>query len=145
MRVHPGFTLIELVTVLAVLSIFAAVSVPSAARARATVNGAAGARRLALVLRSVQAEAQGGGHPVRVQVAGDGDYVVTDQTSGVVTKGSLGVRVSSTYPDGALEFSARGWAGLPGASSPRAGHFDVAGRTGSRSVIVQLAGCVRCP
>jgi hypothetical protein len=58
--------------------------------------------------------------------------------------GRLGVAVTSTYAGGALEFTERGWAGLPGASSPRAGNFSIAGATSARTVVVQLSGCVRC-
>ena len=71
-----------------------------------------------------------------------GDYTVTGAHGAVVMTGGLGADVSSTYPGGALEFGPRGWAGLPGSSSPRAGHFSVAGS--SRTVVVQLSGCVRC-
>jgi type II secretory pathway pseudopilin PulG len=132
----------ELVTVLAVLAVLAAVVVPGAAKARSAVSAAQAARRLALVLRAAQAQAQCTGDRVRVEVGAGGDYRVAGASGALLTQGSLGAGVSSTYPAGALEFTARGWAGLPGASSPRAGHFSIAGT--AHTVVVQLSGCVRC-
>lgn len=143
MQAERGTTMFEVVTALAVIAVLAAVAVPGAARVRAGVSGAEAARRLALVLRSAQAEAQSRGGRVLVEVAGDGDYRVTAAGERLVS-GRLGAAVQSTYPGGALEFSARGWAALPGAASPRAGHFTVAGATSTRTVVVQLSGCVRC-
>ena len=58
--------------------------------------------------------------------------------------GGLGAGVTSNYPGGVIEFTERGWARLPGSSSPRAGHFSIAGASGSATVVVQLSGCVRC-
>jgi prepilin-type N-terminal cleavage/methylation domain-containing protein len=142
MRDQQGTTLLELVTVLAVVAVLAAVAVPGAAKVRSAVSGAEGARRLALVLRAAQARAQSAGGPVRVEVDSAGDFAVTDASGAVVMSGGIGAGVSSTYPGGALEFGARGWAGLPGSSSPRAGHFTIDGST--RNVVVQLSGCVRC-
>ena len=142
MRTQRGTTMLELVTVLAVVAVLAAVSVPGAAKVRSAVSGAEGARRLALVLRSAQAQAHSTGAPVRVEVSSGGDYTVTGASGAVITSGAVGANVTSTYPGGALEFGARGWAGLPGSTSPRAGHFDIAGST--RTVVVQLSGCVRC-
>ncbi len=144
MRGREGSTMVELLTVLAVAGILAAVAVPGAARVRSTVAGAEGARRLALVLRAAQAEAQSRSAPVRVEVSAGGDYAVTVSGGDLVMSGRLGARVTSTYPGGALEFTARGWACVPGASSPRAGHFDIAGAASSGAVVVQLSGCVRC-
>ena len=142
MQAQRGTTMLELVTVLAVVSVLAAVAVPGAARVRSVVSGAEGARRLALVLRTAQAQARSAGSPVRVQVSSSGDFTVTGASGAVIMSGGLGAGVSSTYPGGTLEFGARGWAGLPGASSPRAGHFSIAGC--ARTVVVQLSGCVRC-
>jgi prepilin-type N-terminal cleavage/methylation domain-containing protein len=142
MRAQRGTTMLELMTVLAVVAVLAAVAVPGAARVRAAVSGAEGARRLAVVLRAAQAQARCTGAPVRVEVDGAGAYRVTRAGGALVMTGGLGARVSSTYPGGTLEFGPRGWAGLPGAASPRAGHFSVGGS--ARTVIVQLSGCVRC-
>ena len=142
MNRERGTTMLELITVLAVVGVLVAVAVPGAASVRRKVSGAEGARRLALVLRAAQAEAQGSASPVRVEVGSRGRYVVSRRTGEVLMSGDLGCDVSTTYPAGVLEFGARGWAGLPGASSPRAGHFDVAGP--AHVVTVQLSGCVRC-
>ena len=143
MERQRGSTLFELVTVMAVVAVFAAVAVPSAAHVGSAVSGAEGARRLALVLRSAQAEAQSRSAAVRVEVGGSGSYLVTVGEECLMS-GRLGAHVTSTYPNGALEFSGRGWAGLPGSSSPRAGHFEVEGASVSHTVIIQLSGCVRC-
>jgi type II secretory pathway pseudopilin PulG len=134
--------MLELVTVFAVIAVLAAVTVPSASRARAALSAAEAAGKLALVLRSAQAQAQSSASPVLVEVSADGSYSIRTEPGQVVTSGSLGAGVSSTYPGGVLEFGERGWAGLPGSASPRAGHFEVGGS--SRTVIVQLSGCVRC-
>lgn len=143
MKRQRGTTMLEVVAAMAVVAVFAAVAVPSAARVGACVSGAEAARRLALVLRAAQAEAQSRGERVLVEVGSGGDYVVSAAGSRLAS-GALGTAVQSTYPGGALEFTARGWAGLPGSSSPRAGHFSVAGATSTRRVTVQLSGCVRC-
>jgi type II secretory pathway pseudopilin PulG len=144
MRGRAGSTLFELLTVLAVAGVLAAVAVPGAARVHSTFAGAEGARRLALVLRAAQAEAQSRSGPVRVEVGAGGDYTVTGDSGDLVASGRLGTRVTSTYPGGVLEFTARGWARIPGSSSPRAGNFGIAGAVSSATVIVQLSGCVRC-
>jgi Tfp pilus assembly protein FimT len=143
MKRQSGSTLFELVTVMAVAAVFASIAVPSAARVGSAVSSAESARRLALVLRAAQAEAQSRSSSVRVEVDAGGSYVVTAGQERL-TSGRLGTRVVSTYPDGAIEFSGRGWAGLPGSSSPRAGHFSLEGATASRTVTIQLSGCVRC-
>jgi type II secretory pathway pseudopilin PulG len=140
---QEGSTLFELVTVMAVVAIFAAVAVPSAVHVGSAVSSAEGARRLALVLRAAQAEAQSRAAAVCVNVDGHGVYSVTVGAERLMS-GHLGARVTSTYPGGIIEFSRRGWAGLPGSLSPRAGHFRVEGATASRTVVVQLSGCVRC-
>lgn len=143
MKRQKGSTLFELVTVMAVVAVFAAVAVPSAAHVGSAVSSAEAARRLALVLRAAQAEAQSRAASVRVEVDEGGDYMVTVGEERLMS-GSLGARVSCTYPNGTVEFSRRGWAGLPGSSSPRAGHFSVQGATASHTVTIQLSGCVRC-
>jgi type II secretory pathway pseudopilin PulG len=142
MQAQRGSTILELMALLAIVAVLAAVGVPGASRARAALSAGEAARRLALVLRSAQAEAQGSAARVRVEVAADGDFVVREESGATLLSGSLGAGVRSTYPGGALEFGERGWAGLPGATSPRAGHFDIAGT--SDTVIVQLSGCIRC-
>jgi Tfp pilus assembly protein FimT len=143
MNRQKGSSLFELVTVMAVVATFAAIAVPSAAHVGSVVSSAEGARRLALVLRVAQAEAQSRSASVRVEVDASGCYLVTVGQESLMS-GRLGARVTSTYPTGLIEFSGRGWACLPGSSSPRAGHFSVEGVTTLRTVTVQLSGCVRC-
>jgi prepilin-type N-terminal cleavage/methylation domain-containing protein len=138
-----GSTLFELVTVMAVVGIFAGIAVPSAAHVGSVVSSAEGARRLALVLRVAQAEAQSRSASVRVEVDASGWYLVAFGQEPLMS-GRLGARVTSTYPNGVIEFSGRGWACLPGSASPRAGHFSVEGVTTVGTVTVQLSGCVRC-
>ena len=142
MRRQSGTTMFELVTVIAVVGILAAVAVPGAAHVGAAVSGAEGARRLALVLRAAQAEAQSRSASIRVEVDAGGAYTVTGPLGDQVMSGRLEAPVVSTYPGGVLEFTERGWARVPGSSSPRAGHFSIAGASGT--VVVQLSGCVRC-
>jgi type II secretory pathway pseudopilin PulG len=142
MQRQTGTTMLELITVMVVIAVFAGIVVPSASRARAAVSAGEAARRLALVLRTAQAQAQDCAGPIRVEVRADGGYSVRDGAGFRLAAGDLGARISSTYPGGVLEFSARGWAGLPGTGTPRAGHFGVEG-TG-HTVTVQLSGCVRC-
>jgi prepilin-type N-terminal cleavage/methylation domain-containing protein len=151
MRRDQGSTLLELLTVIAIVGILAAVAVPGAAAARRAFAGDAAARKLALVLRAAQARAQARLSVVRVSVADDGSYVVSDvcaaEDVGATTPvavGQLGAEVRTNYPGGALEFGPRGWPCLPGASSPRAGSFTIGGGSGDPDVVVQLVGCVRC-
>ncbi len=139
-----GSTMFELLTVIAVVGIFAAVAVPEP---RTSVRASPARRalgRLALVLRAAQAESQSRLQRVRVQVSTGGEYTVTGADAGLLMSGELGTAVESTYPDGELEFSERGWAALPGSLSPRAGHFTLTGGASSSVVTIQLSGCVRC-
>ena len=87
MRAQRGTTMLELVAVLAVVAVLAAVAVPGAAQVRSAVSGAEGARRLALVLRTAQAQARSAGAPVRVEVGSAGDYTVTGASGAVIMTG----------------------------------------------------------
>lgn len=146
MRESRGFTLLELVTVMAVMSVLAAVAVPAAASLSANVAGGVAARRLALVVRVTQSHAQSRGVVTRLSVGGDGRYTVAEAggAGALVMDGSLSAPVSSNYPGGVVEFAATGRPCLPGSTSPRAGHFDVGSGARSKTVVVQLSGCVRC-
>jgi prepilin-type N-terminal cleavage/methylation domain-containing protein len=142
-----GSTLLELVTVLAIGAVLSAVAVPGAAAVRGVFAADAAAERLALVLRTAQARAQASGTTVRVSVAGDGRYSVCDVLSSIdlpAAGGELGVAVDSNYPQGTVDFGGSGWPSVAGGTRPRAGHFTIGGPATSRSVIVQLGGCVRC-
>ena len=150
MRQQQGSTMFELLAVMAITGILAAIAVPGAGTVRRALSGPAGARQLALVLRTAQARAQARATTVRVAVAGDGSYTVRDLQTGAlgspvaavtVASGELGADVDSNYPDGIVEFGRTGRPSLPGATSPRAGSFMVGG---DHRVVVQLGGCVRC-
>jgi prepilin-type N-terminal cleavage/methylation domain-containing protein len=145
-----GTTLLELLTVIAIIGILVAVVVPGTAAARRAFVGKAAARRLALVLRTAQARAQARVCIVRVSIDGDGGYLVLDipaeqdADGAPVAAGELGAAVHTNYPCGTVEFGPRGWPCLPGASSPRAGSFTIGSVSGDPDVVVQLGGCVRC-
>jgi prepilin-type N-terminal cleavage/methylation domain-containing protein len=146
MRGQHGSTLLELLTVIAVMGILAAVAVPSASAVRRTFAASSAVDRLALVLRSAQARAQSASARVCVRIDAGGVFVVTDGGDGgpVVDSGELNAVVSSNYPGMAVEFSPRGWPCLPGSSSPRAGRFLVAGGGTGHEIVLQLGGCIRC-
>jgi len=143
----PGFTAVELVVVCAIVGVFCSIAVPSAVGTRRALGADAGAHHLALVLREAQARAQSGGARTAVQVAPDGQYEVAEQSDEgwrVTERGCLSACVSTNYPAGRVEFGRAGWPLLAGTVTPRAGSFVLgpAGRT--RTVVVQMAGCVRC-
>lgn len=131
----------------AVVAVFCAVAVPSAVGTRRTLGADAGARRLALVLRAAQARAQASGARTAVAVAPDGTYEAAEQGEGgwrVSGRGRLVAPVSTNYPGGRVEFGRSGFPLLAGSVTPRAGSFVVGSGGRSRTVVVQLAGCVRC-
>jgi len=146
-RSGHGFTAVECMVVCALMGVLCAIAVPSAVGTRRALGADAGARHLALVLREAQARAQSSGARTAVQVTPDGTYEVAESSAGgwhVTERGDLLVAVTTNYPSGRVEFGRAGWPLLAGAATPRAGSF-VLGSTGrSRTVVVQLTGCVRC-
>ena len=146
-RTSRGFTAIEFVVVCAIVGIFCGVSVPSAVSVRRSLAADAGARELALVLRAAQARAQASRERVAVTVAGDGAYQVLEQRPDCwaqTGEGRLMTPVSTNYPGGRVEFGASGFPLLAGTTTPRAGSFVLGDGGRQRTVVLQLAGCVRC-
>jgi type II secretory pathway pseudopilin PulG len=146
-RGRCGFTAVELVVVCAIMGVFCSIAVPSAVGTRRALGADTGARHLALVLREAQARAQSSGARTSVQVAPDGSYEVAENAEGgwrVTERGELLSAVATNYPNGRVEFGRAGWPLLGGTVTPRAGSFvfGSAGRT--RTVVLQLTGCVRC-
>ena len=142
-----GFTAVELVVVCAVVGVLSSIAVPSAVGTRRALGADAGARHLALVLREAQARAQAGGARTAVQVAPDGGYEVLEQGADgwrVTECGRLAARTNTNYPGGRVEFGRSGFPLLAGSTTPRAGSFMVGAGGRSRTVVVQMAGCVRC-
>lgn len=142
-----GFTAIECVVVCAVMGVLCSIAVPSAVGTRRALGADAGARHLALVLREAQARAQSGGARTAVQVAPDGSYQVAeagDDGWRVTERGDLLSAVATNYPGGRVEFGRAGWPLLAGTVTPRAGSFVLGSAGRSRTVVLQLTGCVRC-
>ncbi len=133
--------------VCAIVGLLCAFAVPSAVSARRALGADAGARHLTLVLREAQARAQAGGARIAVGVAPDGSYEVARQAEDgwrVTERGDLLARVSTNYPNARVEFGRAGWPLLPGTATPRAGSFVLGAGAHTRTVVVQLTGCVRC-
>ena len=147
-RRRGGFTVVELLVMIAVLGLLAAVTVPTAAMVHGQASVPSAAGDLAVVLRWAQARAQVRVEHVRVTVAGDSSYVVSDQAGSewrICRQGRLGAcACSSNYPGSAVEFLPAGWPASAGSSVPRAGSFIFAWGDESARVTVQLTGCVRC-
>jgi prepilin-type N-terminal cleavage/methylation domain-containing protein len=141
-----GFTAVELMVTLAVLGILAAVTVPSAARVHGDAAARGGAQRLALVLRSAQAQACADGLPVEVRADADGSYEVVERTPAgalLLERGSAGARLTTNYPAGGVEFSPSGWPCSLVTHVPRAGSFILSGGVRSHTVTLQMGGRTR--
>jgi prepilin-type N-terminal cleavage/methylation domain-containing protein len=142
----PGFTVIELMVTLAVLSVIAAVTVPSAAHVQAGAAARAAAQRLALVLRAAQAQACADGVPVEVLVDADGAYEVAESALEgrvLLERGVTGARSATNYPGGGVEFSAGGWPCSLMTHVPRAGSFTFSAGFAAHSVTLQMGGRIR--
>ena len=144
-RVQRGFTLVELLTCLAVMAITATITVPVFA-APARLAAADAALSFTAVLRHAQAEAQSSGCRVRVALTADGSgYSVIQMGAVDLTEqtGSFGgARCSTNYPEGAVDFGTSGWPLASGTGTPRAGTFHFSPGS-ARSVVVQMAGHIR--
>ncbi len=141
-----GYTLCELVVVLAVAAILGGVAVPGLAWVQGRAAVRADALRLALVLRGAQARAAATGDTVCVRLVDQGRGYVCEETGAaagtVVEQGAFDGSCSTNYPGGAVEFSQPGWpCGLSG--DPRAGSFTFACAGAHVSVVLQLGGRVR--
>lgn len=138
-----GNTMIELVTLLAVMAIIAAIAVPTASGARRALAGKSGAQRLALVLMTAQAQAQAQACRVDVTVTPAGAYEVSLGASHEVERGEFGAGVVSNYPGDSLSFNSSGSPCVLATTTPRAGSFTFGSAAGC-TVVVQLGGCIRC-
>jgi prepilin-type N-terminal cleavage/methylation domain-containing protein len=143
-----GFTLVEIVVVLAVATVLAAITVPSVASVQGRAVVGAAARQLAMLLRRAQAAAQAGATRTQIQLTEGGECTYTELREGVwryVAGASLGVLSCTTnYPGMAIEFSPRGWPCAAGSAVPRAGSFELSWAGLASKVVVQLTGDVRC-
>ncbi len=146
---QAGFTMVELLVVIVVLGLLAGIIVPTAAEVHGQASVSSAAGELAVLMRWAQARAQVRAEHVRVTVAADSSYAVSDQSGGegcVCRQGRLGTcDCSSNYPGSAVEFLPAGWPAAAGSSVPRAGTFVFSYGSVTSRVIVQLTGCVRCP
>ena len=150
MREQQGSTLFELLAVVAITGILAAIVVPGAGTVRRALSGPAGARELALVLRAAQARAQARATTVQVAVAGDGSYTVRDLQTGTPGRrsrrsrspaASLAPMWEATTPMASSSSGARDGPVCPAPQALAPGPSSVGG---DHRVVVQLAGCVRC-
>ena len=143
-RPNSGASLLELVTVLAVIAVLAAVAVPGAASAGRSFAGAGAAQRLALVLRAAQAQAQACCCRVDVSLAASGAYQVRRASDGqLADQGDLGVAPATNYTAAGVSFNAIGTPCVLGTTTARAGNFSFGAATG-HTVVLQLGGCIRC-
>ena len=140
-RAQRGFTLVELLTALAIMAITASITVPVFA-APSRLAAADAAASFAVVLRHAQAEAQADGSRLRVALTADGSgySVLRVGAAEVVEQTGLfgGARCSTNYPGGSVDFGPAGWPLTIGTGTPRAGTFHFSPGSGL-SVVVQMA------
>lgn len=144
-----GHTLIELVTVCALMTILAGITVPSVVVSQARASSRVACQDFAVVLRAAQARARAEGSIVRVSVdaGGHGYRVETIGVQGVVFEdsGDFGAATcSSNYPGNAVEFTELGWPRAIGAGV-HAGTFRLTTVNCTHTVVLQMGGVVRCP
>jgi len=141
-----GHTLFELLVVLAVAAIIAAVSIPSVAWVEGRAAVAADARSLALVMRHAQARASSSGDPVVVRLQNDGHGYLCEWGAGtdltILDSGRFHGACATNYPGGAVEFPVWGWP-CTLAGEPRAGTFSFTCEGASASVVLQMGGRIR--
>jgi type II secretory pathway pseudopilin PulG len=143
-----GHTLIELVTVCALMAILAGITVPAVIVSQARASTGAACEHLAVALRAAQARARAGGDAVRVSVDADGHgfRVETVGAHGVrfVDSGDFGsATCNSNFPGNAVEFAGLGWPRAIGAGV-RAGTFKLTALNSTHAVVLQMGGVIRC-
>lgn len=141
-RAQRGFTLVELLTALAVMAITASITVPVFG-APSRLAAADAAASFAVVLRHAQAEAQTDACRLRVALTADGSgYSVVRVANPELIEQTgefCGARCSTNYPGGSVDFGPAGWPLAVGTGTPRAGTFHFSPGS-DRSVVVQMAG-----
>lgn len=95
-RVPCGFTLVEVLVILAILSLMAGIVFPSVEKALRRADFADAARRVELGLRSARATAIEQGQPVRFRIARDGHtFFIADRSEQLPDA----IRLTSSDPE----------------------------------------------
>ena len=141
-----GHTLPELLTVMALAAIVAAVTVPGVAWVTGRAAPGADARSFALVLRRAQAAAAASGAIVSVRLIDQGLAYECDQAGAAgpvaVDRGVFHETCSSNYPGDVVQFGPWGWPCAQG-GRPRAGSFTFTRSGATATVVLQMGGRVR--
>ena len=123
---QAGFTMVELLVVILVLGLLAAIIVPTAAEVHGQASVSSAAGELAVLMRWAQARAQVRAEHVRVTVAADSSYAVSDQSGGegcVCRQGKIGnLRLQQQLPRLCSRVPARRMAGGGGVVGAAGGH-----------------------
>lgn len=137
----------ELVVVLAVMSVLGAVTLPLVSGGQQRLSALRAAQRFATAVRMAQAQAQGLDCRTRVALVGEGAFVVQRSYADgwrTEVRGALGaVSCSTSYPADRVDFTRAGLPLVGGTSTPRAGTFRFRCGDEERSVVLQLTGRVR--
>ena len=140
-------TLVELIVVLAVLSVVGAMTLPLVSGGQQRVSALRAAQRFATAVRMAQAVAQDMDCRTRVVLLGDDSFVVERSIPGgwrCEARGSLRpVSGRTSYPQDRVEFTQSGLPLVGGTDRPRAGTFRFSCGGKERSVVLQLTGRVR--